>query len=81
MLSRLPALRHVIGLWRAPEQVASSPPWPARAGALTDVYLFGEAGLFGARRADDGAPAPIMPGPHARAARVPRTPRSPAKYC
>jgi hypothetical protein len=61
---RLPTLRHVIGLWRAPEQVASSPLWPSSHAALTDVYLFGEAGLFAARRAADGAPAPILPGPH-----------------
>jgi AMP-binding enzyme len=65
MLSRTPTLRHVIGLWRAPEQVASSPVWPGEPAALTDVYLFGEAGLFCACRADDGAPVPILPGPHA----------------
>jgi hypothetical protein len=59
------ALRHVIGLWRAPEQVASSPVWPSELTALTDVYLFGEAGLFGARRGIDGMPLPILPGPHA----------------
>jgi hypothetical protein len=64
MLSRMPTLGSVIGLWRGPEQVASSPPWPGELAALTDVYLFGEAGLFGARRADDGAPAAILPGPH-----------------
>ncbi len=64
MASRLPTLRNVIGLWRAPEQVASSPLWTAAKAALTDIYLFGEAGLFGARRKGDGAPAPIMPGPH-----------------
>jgi len=63
MLSRMPALRHVIGLWRAPEQVASSPEWPAEQAALTDVYLFGEAGLFAIGRTDDGAPNPILPGP------------------
>jgi hypothetical protein len=63
MLSRMPALRYVIGLWRAPEQVASSPEWPAGQAALTDVYLFGEAGLFAACRTDDGAPNPILPGP------------------
>jgi hypothetical protein len=62
-LSRMPALRHVIGLWRAPEQVASSPEWPAEQAVLTDIYLFGEAGLFAACRADDGAPNPILPGP------------------
>jgi hypothetical protein len=60
-----PSLRHVIGMWRAPEQVASSANWRARRASLTDAYLFGEAGLFGARRTEgDGAPAPIRPGPH-----------------
>jgi hypothetical protein len=64
LASRLPSLRNVIGLWRAPEQVASSPPWTTGHAVLTDVYLFGESGLFGARRAADGAPAAILPGPH-----------------
>jgi len=65
LAARLPSLRHVIGLWRAPEQVAWSTSWAARQATLTDVYLFGEAGLFGARRmAEDGSPAPIKPGPH-----------------
>jgi hypothetical protein len=62
--ARLPSLRNVIGLWRAPEQIASSPSWTVPHATLTDVYLFGEAGLFAARRAADGAPAPILPGPH-----------------
>jgi hypothetical protein len=62
--SLLPTLRHVAGLWRAPEQVASSPLWPPQQAMLMDVYLFGEAGLFGARRAANGAAAPILPGPH-----------------
>jgi AMP-binding enzyme len=60
---RLPTLRNVIGLWRAPEQVASSALWTVPGTSLTDVYLFGEAGLFGACRAADGAPAQIQPGP------------------
>ena len=60
--SRLPALRNVIGLWRAPEQVTSSPAWTVEQATLTDIYLFGEAGLFGARRSGDGTPAPILPG-------------------
>jgi hypothetical protein len=64
MLTAMPTLRNVIGLWRTPEQVASSSVWPAGRITSTDIYLFGEAGLFGARRADDGAPVPIMPGPH-----------------
>jgi hypothetical protein len=65
LAARMPSLRNVIGLWRAPEQVASSPHWGARHVSLTDAYLFGEAGLFGARRiAEDGAPAPVKPGLH-----------------
>jgi hypothetical protein len=47
-----------------PEQVASSAPWMVEQTKLTDIYLFGEAGLFGARRTEYGLPAPIMPGPH-----------------
>ena len=61
---RLPSLRHVVGLWRAPEQIASSPEWNVDGVHLTDVYLFGEVGLFGARRMDDGNPSRILPGPH-----------------
>ena len=71
MASRLPTLRNVIGLWRAPEQVASSAAWTAEQAILTDVYLFGEAGLFGARRSADGAPAPILPGPQGAPREVP----------
>ena len=64
MASRFPTLRNVVGLWRMPEQVASSPPWRVPHTSLTDIYLFGEAGLFGARRASDGVPAAIKPGLH-----------------
>jgi hypothetical protein len=72
MPSRLPTLRNVIGLWRAPEQVASSPAWTPQQATLTDVYLFGEAGLFGARRtASDGTPALILPGSHGAPREVP----------
>jgi acyl-CoA synthetase (AMP-forming)/AMP-acid ligase II len=71
MASRLPSLRNVIGLWRAPEQVASSPAWAVEQATLTDVYLFGEAGLFCARRTADGAPAPILPGPHGAPREIP----------
>jgi hypothetical protein len=71
LAARLPSLRHLIGLWRAPEQVASSPTWNNERATLVDVYLFGEAGLFGARRAPDGTPAPIMPGPHGAPRDVP----------
>jgi AMP-binding enzyme len=72
MPSRLPTLRNVIGLWRAPEQIASSPPWNGAGHAtLADAYLFGEAGLFSACRTADGAPAPIMPGPQGAPRDVP----------
>ncbi len=64
LLDRTPTLRHVLGLWRAPEQVASSATWRHPQADFTDLYLFGEAGLFGARRAADGVPAVIMPGAH-----------------
>jgi hypothetical protein len=70
--ARMPSLRNVIGLWRAPEQVASSAAWTSEHAILTDVYLFGEAGLFGARRtAGDGTPAAILPGPHGAPREVP----------
>jgi hypothetical protein len=71
LASRLPTLRQVIGLWRTPEQIASSALWTAARARLTDVYLFGEVGLFGASRSADGAPAPIMPGPHGAPRDVP----------
>jgi hypothetical protein len=64
LASTMPGLRNVIGLWRAPEQVTASANWAAKSASLTDVYLFGEAGMFGARRGEDGAPAAIKPGPH-----------------
>ncbi len=70
----MPAVRHVLALWRAPEQVASSARWTNPGATLTDVYLFGEAGLFGVRRATDGAPAPILPGPHGAPRDVPDSP-------
>jgi hypothetical protein len=74
LAARLPTLRNVIGLWRAPEQVAASQSWTATQATLTDVYLFGEAGLFGARRtATDGTPAPIKPGAHGAPREVPGT--------
>ena len=73
MRSRLPTLRNVIGLWRTPEQVASSELWAVEGVRLTDVYLFGEAGLFGACRGTDGAAAAIMPGPHGAPRDVPGT--------
>lgn len=69
--SRFPSLVNVIALWRAPEQVGSGPNWAAGAVRLTDVFLFGEAGLLSVRRADDGAPGSIRPGPHRAAPNAP----------
>ena len=57
------AIRHVIGLWRTPERVMASGNWQDAGSTLTDVYLFGEIGLFAARRLADGSPAPIAAGP------------------
>ena len=71
--ARLPTMRQVIGLWRMPEQVASSAQWTAEQARFTDVYLFGEVGLFGARRTADGTPVSIMPGPHGAPRDVPAT--------
>jgi acyl-CoA synthetase (AMP-forming)/AMP-acid ligase II len=73
MAARLPTLRHVIGLWRTPEQVVSSAQWTAEQARFSDVYLFGEVGLFAARRSADGMPVPIMPGPHGAPRDVPGT--------
>jgi hypothetical protein len=40
--------------------------------SLTDVYLFGEAGLFAVRRAGvDGAPAAVRPGPYGAPHKLP----------
>jgi acyl-CoA synthetase (AMP-forming)/AMP-acid ligase II len=73
MTARLPRLRHVIGLWRTPEQVVSSAQWTAEQARFSDVYLFGEVGLFAARRTADGMPVPIMPGPHGAPRDIPGT--------
>jgi hypothetical protein len=73
MGSRLPTLRHVIGLWRTPEQIVSSTQWTVEQARFSDVYLFGEVGLFAARRTAEGIPVPIMPGPHGAPRDVPGT--------
>lgn len=58
------ALRDIIAIWKNPENVAASPAWPQGPALMTDVYAFGEIGLFAARRMETGAPAPIKPGPY-----------------
>lgn len=62
-LVSLPALTQVIGLWRTPEQAASSPAW-SDPRPFSDLYAFGEAGLFAIRRDRSGAPTEIFPGAH-----------------
>jgi hypothetical protein len=57
---RLPGLRHVIGLWRAPEQMATSRTWREPSASFTDVALLGEVGLLAGRRNGDGAPATLL---------------------
>ena len=63
LAARMPNLRQVIGLWRAPEQVSSTESWPLPERPFTDVYLFGETGLFAVRRDPDGGPQLLKPGP------------------
>jgi len=72
------AVGKVMAVWRAPERLATCPPWPsAGAGvgsnpnpspALVDVTVFGETGLFAAMRGADGKHLGIKPGAPQRAA-------------
>jgi hypothetical protein len=55
------ARRHVLGLWRAPEQQALSPPWNGP-DTVTDVLAFGEIGIVPRRRTADGLPAALTAG-------------------
>ena len=54
-------IKTILGLWRAPEQLAAAAPWQHEA-ALVDIASFGEIGLLPARRGTDGQPAPIPRG-------------------
>jgi AMP-binding enzyme len=56
------SIKSVVALWRAPERLASCPPWRGEA-ALVDVAAFGEIGLLAARRGEGGMPTPISCGP------------------
>ncbi len=51
----------ILGLWRAPGQLAADAPWHHGA-ALVDIASFGEIGLLPARRAPDGQPGAIPHG-------------------
>lgn len=55
------SLAQVMGLWRTPEQVASSASWSGTQ-RFSDLYAFGEAGLFAIPREADGTASPVMPG-------------------
>jgi non-ribosomal peptide synthetase component E (peptide arylation enzyme) len=56
-------LRHVLGVWRAPERLPRAPAWRNAEVGLTDIQVFGEAGLIPARRGPSGRPAVIAFGP------------------
>ena len=51
----------VVALWRSPERLASSQPWPGEA-SVVDVASFGETGLIAGLRGADGLPLPISYG-------------------
>jgi hypothetical protein len=57
--------RTVLAVWRAPERAAGSAAWMTKEARLVDVLAFGETGLVAMRRAADGKPAAITPGPTA----------------
>lgn len=54
--------RAVIAAWRAPEQLVMSPAWREMQTLITDVSIFGEAGLIPARRGAGGRPSPVAFG-------------------
>jgi hypothetical protein len=55
-------IRTVIGAWRSPECLSTSPEWRDHDAALIDVSIFGETGFVAARRARDDRPAPLPVG-------------------
>ena len=52
----------VVAAWRAPERLAMSPAWRVGDCVLTDISIFGEAGLIPARRGAGGRPSPVSFG-------------------
>ena len=52
----------VLGVWRAPERLASSAAWPAGAGTLIDIVVLGELGLVALPRGAGGKPSAIPSG-------------------
>lgn len=55
-------LKVVVALWRAPERLSASPPWPGGGTALIDVAVFGEIGLVASGRGAGGKPAALPLG-------------------
>jgi hypothetical protein len=55
-------LRSLLALWRAPERLASAPPWRHPQAFMTDVQVFGETAVMAARRGAAGEPAGIPLG-------------------
>jgi AMP-binding enzyme len=51
-------IKHILALWRAPEQLAGAMQW-RRDAVLVDIAGFDETGLRPARRGTDGLPGPI----------------------
>jgi hypothetical protein len=68
-LDELDRLQTIIGVWRSPERLPLSPPSRGGGAAMVDVHVFGEVGLFAARRGTNGRPATVGFGP----IRAPRT--------
>jgi hypothetical protein len=54
-------LHAILGVWRAPERLATSPAWSGGE-MLIDIAVFGETGLIAARREAAGKPAAMPPG-------------------
>jgi hypothetical protein len=55
-------LKAVVAIWRAPERLSGSAPWPGGGATLVDVPVFGEIGLVAGRRNADGKPAALPIG-------------------
>ena len=56
-------LQNVIALWRAPERLAVSEPWPHPKVRLIDVLAFGETAVICGRRSASGIPVDLPLGP------------------
>ncbi len=50
----------VIAAWRSPERLDAGPAWRESDISLTDVSIFGEAGMIASRRDNAGRPHPLL---------------------